>query len=152
MKKLLITIASLAVLAAVSTAQIGVRPYNWKPKDKKGQFTAQSLDVKTSAESVSLLWLRDGLATNYTALAVPVFQVTGLGNRVNIVGLGAYDSNYTRTNIWAGTGLSVSVVESAGWSVKGYFGYKGFNLGNNFSAAQGKESFVFGAGITVPIR
>jgi len=31
---------------------------------------------------------------------------------VSIVGLGAYDSNFTRTNIWAGTGVSVSLVET----------------------------------------
>ena len=150
----LITIISLAALTtAVAFAQsgekLGLRPYNWKPK---AQFQAQSLDVKTSSDSVSVLWLRDGLSANYTAFAVPVFQVTGLGNRVNIVGLGAFDSNFTRTNIWAGTGVSLSLVETSGWSVKAYGGWKGFNLGNNFNAAQGKESFVYGIGFSVPIR
>ena len=151
MKKLLLTL-SLGILAVGAFAQdtIGIRPMNWKPKAKA--FQAQSLDVKTSAEHVSVLWLRDGLSANYTALAIPMFQVTGLGNRFNIVGLGAFDSNYTRTNVWAGTGVSLSVVETAGWSVRAYGGYKGFNLGNNFSAAQGKEAFVYGLGLSIPIR
>jgi len=120
----LITIISLAALTVGAFAQsgekLGLRPYNWKPQ---AQFQAQSLDVKTSSDGVSVLWLRDGLSTNYTALAVPMFQVTGLGNRVSIVGLGAYDSNFTRTNIWAGTGVSVSLVETSGWSVKAYGGW-----------------------------
>jgi hypothetical protein len=150
----LITIISLAVLTtmgafAQSSEKLGLRPYTYTPR---AQFQAQSLDVKTSSENVSVLWLRDGLSTNYTALALPVFQVTGLGNRVSIVGLGAYDSNFTRTNVWAGTGVSVSLVETSGWSVKAYGGWKGFNLGNNFNAAQGKESFVYGVGFSVPIR
>jgi hypothetical protein len=166
----LITIISLAALTVAAFAQsgekLGLRPYNWKPQaqssEKLGsrlhnlksqsQFRAQSLDVKTSSDGVSVLWLRDCLSTNYTAFAVPMFQVTGLGNRVSIVGLGAYDSNFTRTNVWAGTGVSVSLVETSGWSVKAYGGWKGFNLGNNFNAAQGKEAFVYGIGFSVPIR
>lgn len=149
----LITIISLAALTVGAFAQsgekLGLRPYNWKPQ---AQFQAQSLDVKTSSDGVSVLWLRDGLSTNYTALSVPMLQVTGLGNRVSIVGLGAYDSNFTRTNIWAGTGVSVSLVETSGWSVKAYGGWKGFNLGNNFNAAQGNEAFVYGLGFSIPIR
>jgi hypothetical protein len=136
---------------ALQSEPLAIRSNNWSKK-RKSQFQAQSLSVKPSSDGVSVLWLRDGLSTNYTAFSVPLFQVTGLGNRVSIVALGAYDSNFSKTNVWAGTGLSVSLVENSGWSVKAYGGWKGFNLGDNFKAAQGKESFVYGLGFSVPIR
>jgi len=151
MKKLLITL-SIALLSVCAFAQdsVGLRPMNWRPKPK--DFKSQSLDVKTSSESVSLLYLRDGVSNNYTAIAYPMFQITGLNNKVSIVSLGAYDSNLTKTNIYVGTGLGINVVESGQFSLKAYAGWKGFAIGQNFSAAQGKEAWVVGFGLTAKIN
>ena len=151
MKKLLLTL-SLAVLAVVAFAQsepFGIRPMNWQPKSKN--FNTQSVDTQVLSDRVSLLWLRDGYSNDYTALAVPMFKVTGLQNRVTIVGLGAYDSKFTKTNIYAGTGLQLGIVRNSGFSLDGYLGYKGFNLGDNFRASDGRSAWVFGIGLSIPI-
>lgn len=153
MKKLTLIILTLVVMISAGFAQsgekLGIRPMNWKPA---GQFQTRSVAVNTSTDKISVLWLRDGLANNYTAVSYPIFQVTGLGNRVNIVALGAFDSNLNKSNIYTGTGVSVDLVSTGGWNVKMYAGYKGFNLGKNFAAADGKSAWVFGAGISIPIR
>jgi hypothetical protein len=81
-----------------------------------------------------------------------LFQVTGLGNRFEIVSLGAFDSNFSKTNVWRGTGLSANLINSGGWNVKVYGGFKGFNLGDNFRQAEGKEAFVWGLGVSIPIK
>jgi hypothetical protein len=151
MKKLLLTL-SLAVLAISAFAQsepFGIRPMNWHSKSKT--FNTQSLDTQVSSDRVNLLWLRDGYSNDYTALAVPMFKVTGLGNRVSIVGLGAYDSKFSKTNLYAGTGLQVGLIQRSGWNVNVYGAYKGLNLGDNFRAAEGKGAWVFGVGLSIPI-
>lgn len=151
MKKLLLTL-SLAVTSLGAFAQsepLGVRPMNWHAKSKTIQ--AQSLDTQVTSDRLSVLWLRDGYNNDYTALAVPMFKVTGLGNRVNIVGLGAYDSKFSKTNLYAGTGLQVNLVQRSGWNVNLYGGYKGLNLGNNFRVSEGQAAWVFGLGISIPI-
>ena len=147
MKKILTIIPALAVLATVAPAQekIGLRPI-------KPQVKSQSMATSVSDGSLSFLYLRDGLDTSYTAVSYPLFNVSGLGNRVQIVALGAFDSNFTKTNMYLGTGVSVSVLRNSCWEVKAYAGYKGFNLGQNFNAAQGSEGVVLGLGLTIPVR
>jgi hypothetical protein len=150
MKKLLITL-SIAFLSVCAFAQdsVGLRPMNYK--EKQNQFKAQSLDTKVSNGQVSVLWLRDGYSNDYTAVAVPMFKVTGLGNRVNLVAVGAYDSKFTKTNLYVGTGVQVNLVRHAGFSLDVYGAYKGFNLGDNFRAADSKGAFVWGIGVSAPI-
>jgi len=150
MKKILLIISSLVIMASVASAQgIAVRPLDWKPA--KG-IHAQSVAPVVTDRSVGVLWLQDGLSSNYTALSYPLYQVTGFGNRVEVVGLGAFDSNFTKTNMWTGAGLSMNVVDCDGWRVKVYGGFKGFNIGDGFRRADGKEAFVWGLGLTLPIK
>ncbi len=151
MKKLLTTL-TLVVMAVIASAQdVALRPINWEPRPQRG-VRQQSFATNVDNRSVSVLWLQDGLSTNYTAVSVPMFQVTGLGNRVEIVGLGAFDSNFTKTNVWAGTGVAVNLLNHEGWNVKVYGGYKGFNVGDNFRRADGREAWVWGLGVSLPIR
>lgn len=160
MKKIttLLTITAAIAASAVSFGQVSLRSPNWTPKPNKStyngnsQFQTQSFSSSLTDSSVTVLWLQDGLSNNYTAFSYPLAQVTGLGNRVEVVALGAFNSEFDRTNIWAGTGLSLRVIDTEGFRLNLYGGYKGFNLGNNFNAAQGRESWVVGLGISIPIR
>ena len=149
MKTLLTLIPALAVLASTATAQkIEIVPAS----KKQAPVKSQSLATSVTGDSLNVLWLKDGLDTNYTALSYPLFNVNGLGNRVQIVALGAFDSNFSKTNMYLGTGISVSVLRNSGWDVKAYAGLKGFNVGQNFSRAEGSEGFVWGLGLTIPVR
>jgi hypothetical protein len=166
MNKLIITLMALLVMvsgvfaqASVDTSvarkstkpfsQFAIRPYGWQDRNS---VRAQSLDVSTTGANISVLWLRDSLTNDYTAFSYPVFEVQGLGNRVNIVALGAYQMNTVKTNVYAGTGLSLDLVNTDGWKLSGYAGLKGLNLTQNFTAAQGKGMYVFGLSLTVPIK
>lgn len=152
MKKLLAiftTIVGLSVMASAQT-KLGVRSVNYEPEKKS--VSVQSSSTVVTSSSLSVLWLRDGLTNDYTAVAYPIAQVVGLGNRVDIVGLGAYDSSFDKNNVYMGTGLSLAIVESDGWMVKAYGGFKGFKLGGDFRLADGKEGFVWGLGVSVPLR
>ena len=149
MKTILTTIPALVVLASTATAQkIEIVPAS----KKQAPVQAQSFASSVTGDSLNLLWLKDGLDTNYTALSYPLFNVNGLGNRVQIVALGAFDSNFSKTNMYLGTGVSVSVLRNSGWDVKAYAGFKGFNLGQNFSRTEGAEGFVWGLGLTIPVK
>lgn len=153
MKKILLIISSLVVMASVANAQgIAIRPLDYHPAPRQAGVRPQSVAPVVTDRSVGVLWLQDGLSANYTALAYPMFQVTGFGNRVEIVGLGAFDSNFTKTNMWTGAGLSMNVLNHEGWNVKVYGGYKGFNIGDGFKRADGKEAWVWGVGLTLPIK
>ena len=155
MKKLL-TLLTAVVLISTGFAQsqpIGVRSTNWSaPQPTRGSVRPLSLATNVTSNTISVLWLQDGLSSNYTAMSYPLFQVAGLGNRVEVVALGAFDSNFSKTNLWAGTGVSVSLVRNSGFDLKLYGGYKGFNFGNNFRLAEGREAFVWGVGLNVPLR
>lgn len=152
MKKLLISLTAIVALFSIASAEpIGIRSVNWSPQKSDG-VRSLSLATNVSTSSVGVLWLRDGLSANYTAVSYPLFQISGLGNRVEIVGLGAFDSNFSKTNVWGGTGLSVSVLRSSGFDLKLYGGYKGFNFGDNFRLAEGREAFVWGVGLNIPIK
>jgi hypothetical protein len=149
MKTILTTIPALVVLASTATAQkIEIVPAS----KKQAPVQAQSFASSVTGDSLNVLWLKDGLDTNYTALSYPLFNVNGLGNRVQIVALGAFDSNFSKTNMYLGTGVSVSVLRNSGWDVKAYAGFKGFNLGQNFSRTEGAEGFVWGLGLTIPVK
>lgn len=149
MKTLLTTIPALAVLATTAHAQkIEIVPAS----KKQAPVKSQSLATSVTGDSLNVLWLKDGLDTNYTALSYPLFNVNGLGNRVQIVALGAFDSNFSKTNMYLGTGVSVSVLRNSGWDIKAYAGFKGFNVGQNFSRAEGSDGFVWGLGLTIPVK
>jgi len=152
MNKLITASLALAVLSAGAFAQVSgkitLRPYNWKPKGVQ----AQSSDVSVTADKIKVLWLQDGLSNNFTAFTYPLYKVTGLGSRVNVVALGAYQMQTVKTNFYTGTGLSVDLINTGGFTVTGFGGLKGFNVSNGFSMASGKEAFVFGLGISVPVR
>ena len=153
MNKLITASLALAVISAGAYAQVSgkitLRPYNWHPAGVQ----AQSTDVSVGADGIKVLWLQDGLSNNFTAFAYPLYKVTGLGSRVNIVGLGAYQmNNTTKTNFYTGTGVSVDVLNSGGFTLTGSAGWKGFDLTQNFSAAQGKGAWVLGLGVNVPIK
>lgn len=165
MKKLLLTILTLITMVAMVTAQtvspsiklnshkpfgqLTLRPYGWH--DSR-QVSAQSLDVTSTSGGASLLWLNDGLNNNFTAFSYPVYQVGGLGNRVNVVALGAYQMGSVKTNIYTGAGLSLNLLNSGGWNLDLYGGLKGLNVTQNFTFAQGRDAFVFGLGLTVPLN
>jgi hypothetical protein len=151
MKKILLTLALVvsAVSAYAQSEPFGLRPMNWRPQSR--DFRAQSLDTNVTSDHVSVLWLRDGYSNDYTAVAVPVMKVTGLQNRVNVVALGAYDSKFSKNNVYAGTGLQVGVFRRSGWDVSAYGGYKGFNLFNNFKPSENKGAWVFGVGVSIPV-
>ena len=153
MKKLITTLA-LAVISVAAFAQsgekLGIRPYNWTPKSQT--VRTQSLDVNATTSSVSVLYLRDGLDTSYTAVAYPVFQVTGLQNRVSVVALGSFANTGSKTQVYAGTGLGLQLFQSQGFSGTLYGGLKGLDASHNFSFASGKEAWVVGVGLTIPIR
>ena len=149
MKTILTTIPALVVLATTASAQkIEIVPAS----KKQTPVQAQSFASSVTGDSLNVLWLKDGLDTNYTALSYPLFTVNGLGNRVQIVALGAFDSNFSKTNMYLGTGLSVSVLRNSGWDIKAYAGFKGFNVGQNFSRSEGSEGFVWGLGLTIPVK
>lgn len=151
MKKLLATIAiSVLVVSAFAQTKLGIRSVNWEPV--QSQYSAQSIDTNLTPTAASLLWLRDGLSSDYTAIAYPLAQIVGLGNRIELVGLGAFDSEFTQSDIWVGTGVAISVFRSEGWNVKLYGGYKGFNLGKSFEAAENEEAWVWGVGISIPVK
>jgi hypothetical protein len=150
MKKTLILISSIIVASSAYAEGLSIRPLGWAPQNR--DLSAQSVSTKITDRSLNVIWLRDGLDNNYTSLAYPLFQVTGLGNRFEIVSLGAFDSNFSKTNVWLGTGLSANLINSGGWNVKVYGGFKGFNLGDNFRQAEGKEAFVWGLGVSIPIK
>ena len=154
MKKLIITsiaiLATASVFAQTDTNKLGIRSVNWSPKSKK--FHEQSLAVSQTSNSISALWLRDGLSNDYTALSYPLAQVTGLGARVNIVALGAYQINSPKTNFYTGTGVSVNLFQSQGWKADLYGGLKGFNLTQNATFSSGRNAWVFGVGVTIPIH
>lgn len=153
MKKLLIVLTAVVALFSMASAEpVGIRSINWHPQTREGSVKPLSVATNVTSSSVGVLWLRDGLSTNYTAVSYPLFQVSGLSNRVEIVALGAFDSNFSKTNVWGGTGLSVSVLRQSGFELKVYGGYKGFNFGNNFKLAEGAEAFVWGVGLNIPIR
>jgi hypothetical protein len=130
-------------------SELTLRPYGWHDPST---VTAQSLSYSVSGTSVSALWLNDGAGNNFTAVDVPVFSLGGLPLPVDVVAIGAYQINSgNKTNLYAGTGLSVNLLKSKGYSVSGIVGLKGLNLTQNFTAAQGSKSFVFGLSLTVPI-
>lgn len=142
-----ITIAA-ASMGAFAQDKLGIRPYHWHPKGA----SAQSVDVSVNQESVGVLWLRDGLSANYTAISYPVFQVLGLQNRVNIVALGSFDSNFTHSNMYLGTGVSVDVFKTNGFKVALLGGLKGFNLGHNLEFSKGRSGWVWGLSVTIPVK
>lgn len=154
MKKILLT-PILAVFSVCAFAQsndsLGIRPWSWTPKNSK--FTTQSFDYNRTSTSLSFLYLNDGVGNNFTAFAYPLFQVTGLGNKVGIYAVGAADMNHPNTNIYAGTAVGVNLVRSKGFNLDAYVGLKGFDLSNKMTFASGdKGSYVFGLGLTVPIH
>lgn len=152
MKKLFTIFTAIVGLTVMASAQtkLGVRSVNYTPE--QNVVHAQSSSTVVTSSSLSVLWLRDGLTNDYTAVAYPIAQIVGLGNRVDIVGLGAYDSSFDKNNVYVGTGLSLALVETDGWMVKAYAGFKGFKLGGDFRFADGKEGFVWGLGVSVPIK
>jgi len=148
--KLLTTLAFVAASMSVfAQSPVGIRPWNWQPKN---QFSTQSLNVTSTTSSLSVLYLNDGLSNNYTALAYPVFQVTGLGNRVGIYAIGAASMNTPTTKIYAGTALGVNLVKSSGWDVTAYGGLKGLDLTDQVSYRTGKGAWVFGVGVSIPVK
>ena len=152
MNKLITASLALAILSAGALAQVSgkitLRPYNWKPKGVQ----AQSADVSVTADKIKVLWLQDGLSNNFTAFTYPLYKISGLGSRVNVVALGAYQMQTEKTNFYTGTGLSFDLLNNGGFTVTGFAGLKGFNVSNGFQMPSGKEAFVFGVGISVPIR
>jgi len=150
MKKL-ITILTLITLVAASFAQagekLGIRPYGWTQPG----FKTESLSVNTSTESVSVLYLRDGQDNSYTAVAYPVFQVTGLQNRVTIVALGSFANNQAKTQVYAGTGIGVQLIKTQSLGLTAYAGLTGLDASNNFSFTSGKQAWIFGAGINLAV-
>jgi hypothetical protein len=155
MKKLLL-ILSFAILtvSAFAQSQVGIKPWNWQPPVHKGQVTTQSLNVATTASNVSVLYLNDGLSNSYTAFAYPLFQVTGLGsNKLGLFGVAAASMSSPKTSVYAGTALGYQLVHSNGWELTAYAGLKGLDLSNNFNfQSGGKGAYVFGFGLSVPIK
>lgn len=153
MKKLLTILIAIVGLSVIASAQnfskIGIRPLNYHPK---GQVSAQSLDVNVTSTSLNVLYLKDGLNNSYTALAVPMYQVVGLGNRVNICALGAFDSRISTNNVYVGTGISVNLIKQDNWSIDAYGGWKGFNIADRFSTTSGSGGYVGGIGLKIPIK
>lgn len=152
MNKLLALLTSIVVLTVTAQAQLfdkmGIRPVGWQ---EPGVHT-QSTNFGVGANNLSLLWFRDGLNSDYKAVAMPIFQVIGLDNRVQVVAMGAVDNTVSQNNVYLGTGLSVDLYHDNNFNIKAYGGWKGLNLGSNFSAAQGKEAFVWGFGVSIPVR
>ena len=133
-------------------AELTLRPYGWRDPNT---VTTQSLAYSVSGTSLSALWLNDGAGNNFTAVDVPVFSLGGLPIPVDIVAIGAYQipnsTSGTKTNLYAGTGVSVNVLKSKGYSLSVIGGFKGLDLTQNFTAAQGTKSFVFGLSLTIPL-
>jgi hypothetical protein len=81
-----------------------------------------------------------------------LFQVTGLGARINVVALGAYQLNSAKTNAYAGTGLSYDVFTGGGWKVTVLGGFKGLDFTNLGNTTFSWKSLVFGVGVNIPVK
>lgn len=148
LKTILCAMSAFIVLTA-SNAQIGLRSPGWSPN--AGKPTSQSVTVNASSNSLSVLFLRDGLSNDYAALAYPLAQVTGLPFKVNIVGLGAYNSKVSTSNTYFGTGAEVRLFDAKGYRVSLYGGLKGLNA-RTLNVSTNRGAWVFGAGVTIPIN
>lgn len=148
--KNILTILTILVISVSAMAQskIGIRPYGWQ---EPGTVHAQSLNINTSSDSLSVLYLHDGYNSSYVATAYPVFQVIGLGNRVTIEALGAYQTGTTKTNLYTGAGFGVSVLRTSGFNFKVYAGLRGVDVTALANTTLNWKSTVFGAEIVIPV-
>jgi len=114
-----------------------------------GQVSSQSVTT-TVSDKISILYLRDGLNSDYKAISYKLWTVPGLNDRLAISAIGAIQNGGTQ-NVYTGTGLTYTVYERAGWKFEVIGGLKGFQLNDEFRWQTGRDSVVFGFGLSIPI-
>lgn len=146
--KLLICAILALVLTVTSFAgNLTLRKYS-PPK----ALATRSGDVQLTTEGVNVLWLRDGLNGDYTAVSSKWLAIGGLGREVNIVLLGSFKTDGGNAKVYAGTGISVNVFKQNGWRVDLTGGLKGLDLTRSLRFENGRKGIIYGISVQIPVR
>jgi hypothetical protein len=149
MKKIILTIG-LAIAAAFSFSQANQLPVD--AGTPRSQVSAQSSSLTMTERGLNYLYLHDG-HESLTAISYTVAGINGTNGRLRIQMLGAADPNNLDNKAYLTMGLGYNVFSSAsGFRLDLFAGPKGFNAADNFKFQSGRNSFVFGVGIALPIN
>jgi hypothetical protein len=151
MKKILLTLG-LVIVTALSFGQNNKLPIDaGTPKAKPGQVSAQSSSFSMDEKGVNFLYLNDG-QSNLSAISYTISPIKGFNGRLRLQALGAADPADTSHKAYLTTGLGYNLFNAAsGFRLDLFAGPKGFNVADGFKFQSGKNSFVFGFGISIPL-
>jgi len=152
MKKIILTIG-LAFATVLSFAQVNKLPVDaGTPKAKPGQVSAQSSSFTMDEKGINYLYLHDG-HSSLTAISYTIAPIAGTNGRLRLQALGACDPTDIRNKAYLTMGLGYNLFNSAsGFRLDLFAGPKGFNVANGFKFQSGRDSFVFGIGIAIPLK
>lgn len=149
MKKILLTIG-LAIMTALSFAQTNKLPID--AGTPRGQVSAQSSSFTMDEKGFNYLYLHDG-KDSLTAISYTIAPISGTNGRLRLQMLGAADPNDMSKKAYLTMGLGYNLFSAAsGFRVDLFAGPKGFNAADNFHFQSGRNSFVFGIGLAIPLK
>ena len=163
MKNLITTLIAAVALAVSATAFSQTTSTVTKShvverttQSSKAPVVQKSVAYSVTTTNVNLLYLRDGY-DNHTALSVPVYTFPSTGGRLTANTLGAANMNDLQHKVYVGAGLDYKVPIKNGYSFDLTGGLKGFDLANLGASptagfVTGKSAWVFGVGVTIPLR
>lgn len=152
MKKFLFSMVLAVGMIAGVMAQSNQLPVDaGSLKPKQGEVGAQSSTVTMSEKGINYLWLNDG-HDSLAAISYTIAPIQGTNGRLRLQALGAADPSDFRNKAYLTLGLAYNLFSSANlFRVDLFGGPKGFNIADGFKFERGKNSFIFGFGITIPI-
>lgn len=152
MKKFLFNLVLAASLVLGAFAQSNQLPVDaGTPKLSRGQVGAQSTTLTMTEKGFNFLWLNDGYES-LGAISYTVAPIKGTNGRLRLQALGAGNPGNLENKAYLTLGLGYNLFNSAnGFRVDVFGGPKGFNAADSFKFQDGKGSFVFGVGLSIPL-
>lgn len=149
MKKILVTLA-LAVMSVGAFAQFNNKLPIDAGQPKRGVST-RSTSFFMDEKGVNFTWLNDG-HDNLAAISYTIFPINGTNGRLRIQALGAADPSNLNDKVYLSAGLAYNLFNaSSGFRMDVFVGPKGLNIADGWRWERGKNSIVFGIGVTIPV-
>ena len=152
MKKLLlaVTLGALSVLSFAQTTSNKL-PVDAGTVRGSGQVSAQSSSFFMDEKGFNYLYLSDG-HDNLAAISYTIAPIKGTNGRLRLQALGAADPANLNNKTYLTLGLGYNLFNSAsGFRLDVFAGPKGFNAADGFKFQSGKNSFVLGIGVAIPL-
>lgn len=148
MKKLLTTIV-LTFIAVCSFAQVNKLPID--AGTPRPGFSTRSTSFFMDEKGFNFTWLNDG-HDNLAAISYTIYPISGTNGRLRIQALGAADPSDMGNKVYLSAGLAYNLFSAAsGFRVDLFAGPKGLNIADGWKWERGRNSFVFGIGLTIPV-